>query len=636
MEWTGVERRASDNGRMRVDRPVAVFVGGQEGIRRGRTVDLSTGGMRIDLDEGLDEGEKVLFRIDLGDGFDPAVQGGEVVWSAPDRGTGVRFTSAGEVEGPPALDEDASPPPDAGADVRLEIERMDHPLKVRCVEALPEGLVVRTDLPFLRMGRTVSATYAAPDGSEGRLEGVLSSVSLLPEDSPVPAIRLEIRTDGREGPLGGGESDLPAEPGGGAADETWEDAGPPAPDAEVPPVEEEREAAGTGRVASVPRPERPVETQPETEPAPASGPEAPEAGRDEGQAVEGDDPMTDAFQSFTERSERAAGECTDGCRGDSIEPAYVIALQSAWAAARELTGRAARVLAATAALVWARLRPALRALPPLLERRARVIREAAGPLASRVASRVARAGVRLPGRTTRVRKQKRRTVRASKSSTAASLLGSKLFVLALAAAAVVGFGTGIWALVGLIGSGEDVPAAEAGSAPGDAAPAEGSFDLWGGTDLPQGQVVESPESEIEIVAAPAAPSEAPTAEVAGTGALAAEAPAAAAREGTPETGIVPAPATAEVGTTGFYLAVDGDVTGYDYYPLKDPAGLVVDVKGALPAREGMQPVEREGIRQVKAIARESGTRFIIYFEGSEIPDFQVLPAGSSLEVRVNS
>jgi hypothetical protein len=100
--------------------------------------------------------------------------------------------------------------------------------------------------------------------------------------------------------------------------------------------------------------------------------------------------------------------------------------------------------------------------------------------------------------------------------------------------------------------------------------------------------------------------------------------------------VVEVPVPDENGGQGFYLGVNGEVTGYDYYALKSPPGLVVDVKGALPLQEGGQPVKRPGIKKVKAVARESGARFIIYFEGDKVPDFQVLPAGSTLEVRLDT
>ena len=182
MEWTGVERREGGCERMKVGKSVSIFAGDKQSILRARTRDLSTGGMRLDVGDGLSVGEKILFRIDLGEGFDPAVQGGEVVWSAEDQGTGVRFTAAGEVETSTA--KQASPPelPSSGEPVRLHIDRMDHPLKVECVEAGPTGITVRTELPFLERGRTVCASFGDVDVAEGRVEGVLIFIFLESEE----------------------------------------------------------------------------------------------------------------------------------------------------------------------------------------------------------------------------------------------------------------------------------------------------------------------------------------------------------------------------------------------------------------------------------------------------------------------
>ncbi len=597
MDWTGVERRDGGSERMKVGKSVSIFAGDKQSILRARTRDLSTGGMRLDLDDGLSVGEKILFRIDLGEGFDPAVQGGEVVWSAADQGTGVRFTAAGEVE-PPARRAEPPALPEAGDPVRLHIDRMDHPLRVECVEAGPSGITVRTELPFLERGRTVRACFGDADGLEGAVEGILTCVSLEPEEQgSIPGIRLRIRTADEPEPEPEPEPEREAAPAEEPpAEETWQEEEPTARDASPPePVEEEQEP-------------EPFEEEPE---------------------LPHEDAMSGAFQSLTSESAAAVEEAEP-----SIEPRYVIVLRAVAAFLAVNGGRAARLAAAYAAEAWTRLLPVMRAAAPRIVEIARRAAGGIGPLVARFAPG-RRAAADSP-RPTRLRKQKRRTTQASIVQKAGKGIESKarsrILGIVLVVAALAGFGTGVWGVVSLITSGKDDGAASGTDGQPAAEVSRGSFDMWGNADLPGGSVVEPPAAEIEIVeaAAPAA-IEQPAAAVEAAPAVttaAAQQPVAAVD--------VPQPGEAPESTTGFYLGVSGEVTGYDYYALKSPPGLVVDVKGALPLKEGQQPVSRPGIKKVKAVSRESGARFIIYFEGEKVPDFQVLPAGSSLEVRLDS
>jgi len=587
MEWTGAERREGGSERMKVGKSVSIFAGDRRSILRARTRDLSTGGMRLDLDDGLGVGERILFRIDLGEGFDPAVQGGEVVWSEADQGTGVRFTAAGDVDLPGSGSAEPPDLPSAGDSVRLHIERMDHPLRVECVEAGPTGITVRTELPFLERGRTVRACYGDGD-MEGCSEGILTSVSLESgDDGTVPGIRLRIRTTEEPEPEPEPEPVVEAAP----VEEPWEEEEPTARDASPPEEIEPAEAIGE-------------------EPEEPAGPE--------------EDAMSDAFQSLTGTSEEPDVE-----QEQSIEPQYVIVLRAvaAWMVASGRRG--ARLAATWTAEAWRQLLPLVRKAAPRILESTRRARDVVAPLAARI-TRGRRAAAASP-RPTRMRKQKRRTTQASIVEKASTVVSSKarsrVLGIALLVAGLAGFGTGVWGVVSLITSGED-DGAEASSTGQDAAEtAPGSFDMWGNAALPGGSVVEPSAAEIEMVetAAPAAVEAAPAVT---------EAPAV-----TPEPVAavdVPPPGETPESSTGFYLGVNGEVTGYDYYALKSPPGLVVDVKGALPLKEGQQPVKRPGIKKVKAVARESGARFIIYFEGEKVPDFQVLPAGSSLEVRLDS
>ena len=329
--------------------------------------------------------------------------------------------------------------------------------------------------------------------------------------------------------------------------------------------------------------------------------------------------MSDAFESLT--SSTLASE-------PSIEPRYVIVLRAVATWIVVNGHRGARIAAAYAAEAWKRLLPLVKRAAPRIVESARTAGRTIPPLVARM---VPGRGREKAPRPTKMRKQKRRTTQASIVQKAGKSIGSRarsrLLAGALLCAALAGFGTGVWGVVSLITSGKDDGSAAASSEQPAAEVSRGSFDMWGNAALPAGNVVEPQPAEIEMVQT-------------------AEPPPAAAVEAAPAMtpAVAPEPVEAvdvpppgeEPEGTGFYLGVSGEVTGYDYYALKSPPGLVVDVKGALPLKEGKQPVNRPGIKKVKAVPRESGARFIIYFEGEKVPDFQVLPAGSSLEVRLDS
>jgi hypothetical protein len=281
MEWTGVDRRGSSE-RMKVGRPVSIFAGERQGILRARTMDLSTGGMRLDVGGGLGIGEHILFRIDLGEGFDPAVQGGEVVWSDGDGGTGVRFLAAEEVS-TPRLEEKPPALPAEGDPVKLHIDSMDHPLRVRCVEAGSSGLVVSSELPFLERGRGVRAVFSGPAGGDSEVEGILSSIVLDEESGPVPLIKIRIRTGDEEPePVGAVvEQDCPGD--AGEPEEGASCDGDPAEDGGLEDREDDEwEADEPTERDALPPPEA------DEEPVPGCG-----------EPVEHEDAMSDAFGSLT-------------------------------------------------------------------------------------------------------------------------------------------------------------------------------------------------------------------------------------------------------------------------------------------------------------------------------------------------
>jgi hypothetical protein len=70
------------------------------------------------------------------------------------------------------------------------------------------------------------------------------------------------------------------------------------------------------------------------------------------------------------------------------------------------------------------------------------------------------------------------------------------------------------------------------------------------------------------------------------------------------------------------------------YRLRNPNGVVVDIPGALVAREGWLEVgEHKMVRSVKAMQRETGARFVVYING-ELPRFMTAPKTNGIALKL--
>lgn len=83
---TSEERRRNDRSRLTVD----VFFDGKDATGVASTQDISVGGLYMITEADLPEGAVLLLRIPLGESQQVVVNG-EVVYSNPGRGVGVRF-----------------------------------------------------------------------------------------------------------------------------------------------------------------------------------------------------------------------------------------------------------------------------------------------------------------------------------------------------------------------------------------------------------------------------------------------------------------------------------------------------------------------------------------------------------------
>jgi hypothetical protein len=638
----GVERRNPEAKRLEVTRPVAVFAEGREGILRGRTRNISTDGCSINLDDILEIGENVLFRIDLGEGFDPAVQSAQVVWADPGNGTvGVKFTSdKGAAARPPGKagrrprsgeKPSALSLPGPGSMVKLSIEKMDKPLRVICQEATSDMFLLRTSIPFLETMKRVTVHFKDEAGEEKRLKGMLTDVSLEKVDGEdIPFINLMISR--------GDEIKKLASPP------------PPQPQPFEPDASAEAAAEAAAGDGDVQEPESGQE--PEAGPGPGESPE--QDPEENGREALEEDTLTDIPQespleasapeigsedvdAFEESFRLDPSALEPGAETDKITPRYVIAVQ-----------RLASLAAAAGGSLRTSLGPTAKKLLPLLRtlagRLLQILQAAALWLWTRVR------GMKTPGTRPRVSQRKtrmtmRRQVPIHKSMIAG--LKSAKWQILLLVVTLLAFSAGVWGLVNLFktNNNEDLPEPPSASLPQVSGASSGlagggggeSYDLWGGGVKPSTVNIEQ-AAVVEASAPPSLPPPAP--------APAESKAPAAADESAVQAGITPPPEAPleedEVVkdepiwvNNAVRLYVKGEIYGFKHYPLKEPPGIVVDVKGAQPRLgEGLKEIAGSKIKHVKTLKREDGTRFILIFNGKSIPPFELIAHSDRIEVKM--
>ena len=628
MEGSESERRNADSKRIEVVRPVAVFAEGRDGIIRGKTRNISTEGCSISLDDVLEIGERVLFRIDLGEGFDPAIQSAQVVWADAGSGrVGVKFTQErpSVTYAPPSRPAEppapqAEPLPEAGSIIKLAIEKMEKPLRVVCQEAASDCIMLRTSIPFLETQRKVTLCFKDGGGEEKQVTGTLTDVTLEKiEGETVPAITLIVTRGDAQG-----KKNLTV---------------PPSP-AIQPPLPPPAPRASSPVESAPPAETAPSETDPEVEivepPAAAEAPALTEP-EESAEAAEEEDVEADIKESIS----------------DKITPRYVIIVRTllAW-------------LAVFAKAAAARLGPLARKAAPATLKLLSILLKASWALASAGAVRV-RALFSRSEREKLMQRKTRLTMRRQVSRTR-TLLGALKTVkwqVALLAVTLLALSLGIWGLVSLFRTNnDDLPASGAPGLPQAAAAAgvqpagQGSggpsYDLWGGggmkvstvdVDTPAVVTASVPAASPAPVPPPPAPAEAapepePKAEASSVAASAVkpippgeivdpEAAAPAAQEAVKED---------PVWVNGsIRLYVKGEIYGFKHYPLKQPPGIVVDVKGAQPKQaEGMKEIQGSKVNYIKTLKREDGTRFIVIFNGKTIPPFELIAHADRIEVKI--
>ena len=618
----GTERRGTESKRIDVIRPVAIFAEGREGIVRGKTRNISTGGCSISLDDLLEIGENVLFRIDLGEGFDPAVQSARVVWSDTEEGrVGIKFSQDGPAMNGPKEEREAEeeepeeqtfPLPLCGSVVNLNIEKMEKPLRVVCQEASSQCITLRTSIPFLETDRVVTIQFRDSTGNESRLGGTLTDVFLEKNmGESVPTINLTVIPDS---------------------------------------AEQEGCTAGASGKAEGPEEMKPAETR-QSDVAQSDQDMQPEPDAAEDEPVV-EEPAKDIEIPPSRTTEAEKALQSDALYEGDITPRYVVIVHA-------ILGH----LLAVVKSIWSKAGPAVGKTAPHMKKFM-----AAAALKIKATAAAAAVAVRLRSRKGQ-RKMQRRTTRVSmrtqvpRHKSVLGALRARMLHILLTLVALATLAVGVWGLVNLFKTNtEELPPppenaaqqaqtfqAYAAPLPAPARNEGSSYDLWGaGQDKGGKPAVEAARELKAAAVAPAALAPAPAEKAAAQQnggkeqaekkqAKAGGSAEAAAEKGTPEPKKA-APKEKEIpilGKNSVHLQVEGEIYGFKHYLLKDPAGLVVDVKGAQPYQpEGRKDFEGKRIRCMKTLKRDDGTRFIIYFQGKSVPQFELIAHKNQIEVKL--
>jgi|GEM_PF-2829843 len=625
----GLERRNDSSKRIDVKRPVAIFVPGRNGILRGRTRNISTGGCSIELDDVLEIGDEVLFRIDLGEGFDPAVQSVKVVWSDPSRKAyGVAFKDGEKKESVGKIEENEEIP-QAGEIVKLALEKMEKPLKVTWHEKNGETFCLKTSIPFFETPQKVTVHYKNKKGEDKEISGILFDVDLLKSsgDNP-PFLQLKVTQN-------------------------------MSPEKEIEETKEKEKKEKIEVTQEVSGKQESIEVISEE--------------KVENKVVQNEEEIVNTQTQTieeTEKPEKLPHQC-EIIKEEAITPQYVVIVR-----------RIMAMMMKAFVFLKSNMGPVVSKCLVQALKIARIIVKAsvtiAGSLRERISSRVYR------NRTTVMR---RGLQKQKKSHT--FVLIARVIILGVVAFSIF---AGVWGLVKLVKTNnmKDLPEPPAAKTQvqtpvvvSQSATENGQekFDVWsaqkvdnkpsqangggGGVQGPQAPSAQGNISAASVLAPPseivATPSEKGikdeimqkatsiemedtivTGRKSGTSSFLKVAATTKTMDGVKTDPPQEEPPPAKVKKNipilvdkTVRLYINGDILGVKHYPLKEPAGLVVDVKGASPVLgEGKKEFEGAKIKSLKTIKREDGTRFIILFNSKTIPAFEIFPRKDRIDVKI--
>jgi uncharacterized protein (TIGR02266 family) len=163
-----------------------------------RSVNLSVGGVYVESERTLDPGVQVEMKVNLGDGGSPLQARGEVVWVQPRgedtrAGMAVRFLGLDEMSSrriarlvAAKVAESTEPPK---RKVRIKLDGLPAPLRAVARDLSEQGVTLEAELPWLKLGSTVTTEVAPGRTRTGRLRWVGIDVA------PGGAARLRISVD---------------------------------------------------------------------------------------------------------------------------------------------------------------------------------------------------------------------------------------------------------------------------------------------------------------------------------------------------------------------------------------------------------------------------------------------------------
>jgi hypothetical protein len=140
---------------------------------RGRTVNLSTGGIFLTADEQLDPGAQVHLKVNLRDGAAPLDVEAKVLRHA-DGGMALRFVELDDVARRriQRLVQKREPTQFGKRDVRIHLPSLPAPLRASARDLTERGVMIEAELPWLRLGSQVTTELSSDRACDGKVQWI--------------------------------------------------------------------------------------------------------------------------------------------------------------------------------------------------------------------------------------------------------------------------------------------------------------------------------------------------------------------------------------------------------------------------------------------------------------------------------
>ena len=140
---------------------------------RGRTVNLSTGGIFVTAEEPLDPGAQVHLKVNLRDGASPLDVEAQVLRRA-DGGMAMRFLELDDVARRriQRVVQKREPTQFGKRDVRIHLPSLSAPLRASARDLTERGVMIEAELPWLRLGSQVTTELSSDRACDGRVQWI--------------------------------------------------------------------------------------------------------------------------------------------------------------------------------------------------------------------------------------------------------------------------------------------------------------------------------------------------------------------------------------------------------------------------------------------------------------------------------